>query len=38
MTWWLYRRPDEWRWYAWRAAFFGPCRPILYGPPWEDVQ
>jgi hypothetical protein len=37
-VWWLFLRPECWAIYAWRAAFFGPCRPLLFGPPWEDCQ
>lgn len=37
-VWWLLRRPDLWVTYAWRATFFGPCRPLIFGPPWEDCQ
>lgn len=36
--WWLLARPDLWRVYAWRAALFPACRPLIQGPPWEDTQ
>jgi hypothetical protein len=37
-VWWLFLRPELWVTYAWRSAAFGPCRPLLSGPPWEDCQ
>lgn len=37
-TWWLLMQPGLWRLYAWRAAMFTPCRPLIHGPPWEDCQ
>lgn len=36
--WWLYTAPDWWEWYALRAAWYSPCRPLIHGPPWEDTQ
>ncbi len=35
---WFLRRPDEWVWRAWLAAYFPPCLTVIRGRPWEDMQ
>lgn len=36
--WWLYMRPDLWEMYAMMAARLPAMKPLIHGPPWEDVQ